>query len=51
MKPLLIIGSLGYRITRAHQMTTQYAWLYERTGPMSWRPRGAETLQRNWWRL
>lgn len=34
---LLIIGSLGYRATRARQMTTQYRWLYERSGPLSWR--------------
>jgi hypothetical protein len=31
------IGLLGYRSTRARQMTTQYRWLYERTGPLSWR--------------
>jgi hypothetical protein len=33
------IGLLGYRYTRARQMTTQYRWLYERTGPLSWRER------------
>ena len=31
------IGLLGYRVTRARQMTTQYRWLYERTGPLTWR--------------
>jgi hypothetical protein len=31
------IGLLGYRYTRARQMTTQYRWLYERTGPLTWR--------------
>ncbi len=36
---LLLIGSAGYRHTRAKQMTTQYRWLYERTGPLSWRER------------
>jgi len=36
---VLIIGSTGYRYTRARQMTTQYRWLYERTGPFSWRER------------
>ena len=36
---VLVIGSLGYRFTRARQMTTQYRWLYERAGPFSWRPR------------
>ncbi|ACL56732.1 DUF6867 family protein [Methylobacterium nodulans] len=34
---LLLIGSVGYRATRARQMTTQYRWLYERTGPLTWR--------------
>ena len=33
------IGLLGYRFTRARQMTTQYRWLYERTGPLTWRER------------
>jgi hypothetical protein len=28
---------LGYRLTRARQMVTQYPWLYERTGPLSWK--------------
>ncbi len=27
----------GWRYTRAGQMTTQYRWLYERTGPFGWR--------------
>ena len=35
----LAIGSLGYRVTRTGQMTTQYRWLYERTGPLTWRAR------------
>lgn len=38
---ILAIGSLGYRVTRARQMTTQYRWLYERTGPLTWRDRAA----------
>ena len=38
---ILLIGSLGFRYTRARQMTTQYRWLYERTGPFSWRAKGA----------
>jgi predicted membrane metal-binding protein len=33
------IGLAGYRYTRARQMTTQYRWLYERTGPLTWRER------------
>ena len=38
---LVIIGSLAWRMTRAAQMATQYYWLYERTGPLSWRNRSA----------
>jgi hypothetical protein len=38
---VLAIGSLGYRYTRTRQMTTQYRWLYERTGPFSWREKSA----------
>jgi hypothetical protein len=40
---VLIIGSLGFRYRRARQMTTQYRWLYERTGPFSWRERSSAT--------
>lgn len=36
---LFAIAALGYRFTRTRQMVTQYSWLYERTGPLSWRPR------------
>jgi hypothetical protein len=28
---------LGYRMTRTSQMVTQYPWLYERTGLLTWR--------------
>jgi hypothetical protein len=34
---LLILAALAWRATRAAQMTTQYYWLYERTGPLTWR--------------
>lgn len=34
---LLVFGLLGYRYTRAGQMTTQYKWLYERSGLLGWR--------------
>ena len=34
---VFVIGSLGFRYYRARQMTTQYRWLYERTGPFTWR--------------
>jgi hypothetical protein len=36
---LLAVGSFSFRATRAHRMVTQYRWLYERTGPLSWRER------------
>lgn len=36
---LLALAGLGFRLTRAGQMAGQYAWLYERTGPLSWRQR------------
>ena len=36
---LLLIGALAWRMTRAAQMATQYYWLYERTGLLSWRKR------------
>jgi hypothetical protein len=39
---VLAIGLVGYRYTRARQMTTQYRWLYERTGPLSWREKAPE---------
>ena len=34
---LLILSTLSWRATRAAQMATQYYWLYERSGPMTWR--------------
>ncbi len=36
---LLAFATLGYRVTRAGQMATQYPWLYARSGPLSWRQR------------
>lgn len=39
---LNIIGLTGFRFTRTSQMVTQYRWLYERTGPLSWRERPQE---------
>jgi hypothetical protein len=36
---LFALGALAWRMTRAAQMATQYYWLYERTGPLTWRPR------------
>jgi hypothetical protein len=39
---LLALGALSWRMTRAAQMTTQYYWLYERSGPFGWRERDAD---------
>jgi hypothetical protein len=36
---LMIAAGVGWRLTRAGQMTAQYRWLYERTGPFTWKPR------------
>ena len=36
---LLILAASAWRMTRAAQMATQYYWLFERTGPFSWRAR------------
>jgi GR25 family glycosyltransferase involved in LPS biosynthesis len=33
---LAIVGGVGFRLTRAVQITRQYPWLYRRTGPLSW---------------
>ncbi|HUR42583.1 MAG TPA: hypothetical protein VMZ01_00640 [Aestuariivirga sp.] len=30
---------LGYRLTMARQMVSQYPWAYERAGVLSWRPK------------
>ena len=39
---LILMGALAWRMTRAAQMGTQYYWLYERTGPLTWRARAPE---------
>ncbi|WP_374447426.1 DUF6867 family protein [Stella sp.] len=36
---LLAIASLAHRAMRVHRMVTQYPWLYERAGLLSWRAR------------
>ena len=38
---LFAVGGLSWRLTRARRMVTQYRWLYERTGPFTWRERAA----------
>jgi hypothetical protein len=39
---LVITGALAWRMTRAAQMATQYYWLYERTGPLTWHARAPD---------
>jgi len=39
---LLVICSVAYRLTLTHKMVTQYPWIYQRSGPFTWRRRGAE---------
>ncbi len=34
---LAAIGLISYRLAQVRRMVTQYPWLYERTGPFSWR--------------
>jgi len=36
---LEIIAFTGFQFTRTKQMVTQYYWLYEAAGPLSWRSR------------
>jgi hypothetical protein len=36
---LLIVACLSFQRTRAQQMTRQYYWMYEPSGPLSWRLR------------
>ena len=36
---LVAAASISFRITRTNQMARQYPWLYERTGPFTWRDR------------
>jgi hypothetical protein len=39
---LLAVSSLSFRIARTSQMVTQYPWLYESAGLLSWRDRAAK---------
>lgn len=34
---VIVIGLIGFRYKRTQQMTTQYPWLYIRSGLLSWR--------------
>ncbi len=37
---IIALAMVGYRITLAAKMVTQYPWLYRRAGPFGWRPHG-----------
>ena len=34
---LMMISLFAYRLTQARKMTSQYPWVYERVGLLSWR--------------
>ena len=36
---ILLIAFVGFRVTRVRIMVTQYPWLYESKGPLSWKNR------------
>ena len=39
---LMLIGAGAYRLTQARKMVAQYPWIYQRTGPFTWREKGRE---------
>lgn len=36
---LAVIAVIGHRARRTRNMTEQYGWMFERSGPLSWRDR------------
>jgi len=42
---LMAIAGLSFQRTRARQMVSQYYWLYEANGPLSWRLRQDASLK------
>ena len=36
---LLVIALVAYRVRRTRHMTEQYPWMFERSGPLTWRDR------------
>ncbi|WP_291147809.1 DUF6867 family protein [Hyphomicrobium sp.] len=36
---LSVIALVAYRIRRTRHMTEQYGWIFERSGPLTWRDR------------
>lgn len=35
----MLCAAYGYRARRADQMTTQYSWIYAKSGPLGWTPK------------
>jgi phosphoglycerol transferase MdoB-like AlkP superfamily enzyme len=42
---LMAFAFAGWRYNRARQMTTQYRWLFERSGPFGWKPREGAAIK------
>jgi hypothetical protein len=38
---LIAIAALGHRATRVNRTTRQYAWLYQKTSPFTWKRKAA----------
>ncbi len=36
---MALVALVAHRLTMTQKMTTQYPWIYERTGPFGWRER------------
>lgn len=36
---LLAVALAGYRVRRVRHVTEQYPWLFQRSGPLGWKPR------------
>lgn len=36
---LIAAAALGYQLTKAAKMVSQYPWLYEKAGPLGWKSR------------
>jgi len=34
---VMAVAAISFRVTRTNQMARQYPWLYERSGPFTWR--------------
>ena len=39
---LMVISLFAYRLTQARKMTSQYPWIYERVGLLSWREKASQ---------